>query len=91
MALAKLQAGAKPEFSSILESLQLGGEGKTVSLMFSLPSEVIDMIAALGAQHRADPDKDDDHDEDEDEDVDSDEPPQPPEPPMPPAPPRPPR
>jgi hypothetical protein len=88
MALAKLQAGGKPEFNSIMESLQLGGEGKTVSLMFSLPSEVIDMIAALGAQHRADPDDDDDDVEDEDDDAD--EPPQPPEPPMPPAPPRPP-
>jgi hypothetical protein len=89
MALAKLQAGAKPEFNSILESLQLGGEGKTVSLMFSLPSEVIDMIAALGAHHRADPD--DDHHRDDEDDNDSDaEPPQPPAPPMPPAPPRPP-
>ena len=89
MALAKLQAGAKPEFNAIMESLQLGGEGKTVSLMFSLPSEVIDMIAALGAQHRADPD-DEDRDDDDDDDDDDPEPPQPPDPPMPPAPPRPP-
>jgi hypothetical protein len=92
MALAKLQAGAKPELNSIMESLQLGGEGKTVSLMFSLPSEVIDMIAAFGGQHRADRDDDhrDDDEDDEDDDADDIEPPQPPEPPAPPAPPRPP-
>ena len=88
MALAKLQAGAKPEFNSIMESLQLGGEGKTVSLMFSLPSEVIDMIAALGAQHRADPDDDDDDDDDdEDEHADPPHPPASPHPPVPPLPP----
>jgi hypothetical protein len=89
MALAKLQVGSKPELTSILDSLQLGGEGKTVSLAFSLPTEVIDMIAALGGHNRADRDDDDDFDDDRDED-DSAEPPQPPQPPEPPAPPRPP-
>jgi hypothetical protein len=89
VALAKLQAGAKPELNTIMDSLQLGGEGKTVSLAFSLPSEVIDMIAALGAHHRADRDDNHRHDNDDDDDPDA-EPPQPPAPPTPPSPPRPP-
>ncbi|MGH9348966.1 MAG: hypothetical protein ACRD26_17045 [Vicinamibacterales bacterium] len=74
VALARLQAGTKPELNAIMDSLQLGGEGRTVSLAFSLPSEVIDMLGAFGAPHG---DRDD-------------EPPQPPEPPRPPAPPLPP-
>jgi hypothetical protein len=88
MALAKLQASAKPELNVMMDSLQLGGDGKTVSLAFSLPTEVIDMLGALGANHRrgADPDPD----PDPDFDFDAPEPPAPPQPPTPPAPPRPP-
>jgi hypothetical protein len=85
MALAKLQADAKPELTAVMESLQLGGEGKTVSLAFSLPSEIIDMIGAMGARHG---DDHDDRDDDEDFDI---EPPQPPVPPVPPVPPLPPQ
>jgi hypothetical protein len=48
MALAKMQAGSKPEFQAMMQSLQLGGTGKTVQLSFSLPGEVFD---ALGAMH----------------------------------------
>ena len=85
VALAKLQGGAKPELATILDSLQLGGEGKTVSLTFALPSEVIDMLGALAGHHRGDPDEDDeDHDDKDDPRF------EPPEPPEPPAPPRPP-
>ena len=88
VALAKLQGGAKPELATILDSLQLGGEGKTVSLTFALPSEVIDMLGTLAGHHRGDRDEDEqDRDDDDDPRV---EPPQPPEPPEPPAPPRPP-
>jgi hypothetical protein len=90
MALAKLQAGAKPELGTIMDSLQLGGEGKTVSLAFSLPSEVIDMLGAL-AHPNGDPDHDMDEDDDRDEDFDAPEPPEPPQPPAPPQPPSPPR
>ena len=96
VALAKLQTTTKPELATILDSLQLGGEGKTVSLAFSLPSEVIDMIGALTRSHRgphgADPDPDVEHDDDDDDDDDEDdeaEPPQPPTPPRPPTPPQP--
>jgi len=38
-----------PEFGELLNSLQLGGQGKTVSLGFSIPSEVIDALAAIAA------------------------------------------
>jgi hypothetical protein len=31
----------------MLDSLQLGGEGKTVSLGFSVPPEAVDVLAAL--------------------------------------------
>jgi hypothetical protein len=47
MALAKMQAGNKPEFQSMMQSLQLGGTGKTVQLSFSVPAEVFDAIGGL--------------------------------------------
>lgn len=54
MALAKLQAGSRPEFASLLQSFQLGGTGKTVSLSFDLPSSVIDALGAMASQHHRD-------------------------------------
>jgi hypothetical protein len=87
MALARLQSNAKPELTTMMNSLELGGQGKTVSLAFSVPSEVIDMLGAIGAEHhRAEPD-----DIDPDPDYDVDVPPVPPVPPTPPEPPLPPR
>ena len=50
MALGKLQAGSKPEVQTMLQSLELGGEGKTVSLSFSVPAEIFDSLGAL--EHR---------------------------------------
>lgn len=50
LALARLQVGARPEFADVLNSLQIGGQGTTVSLGFSIPSEVIDTIGAIAAQ-----------------------------------------
>ena len=35
LALAKLQAGAKPELQPMMQSLELGGTGKTVALSFA--------------------------------------------------------
>ena len=72
VALARLQSGNAPQLATIIDSLQLGGEGKTVSLAFAFPPEVIDMLGALGKRHA---DRDD-HPEVE--------PPQQPEPPQPP-------
>jgi hypothetical protein len=87
MALGRLQSNARPELTTMMDSLELGGQGKTVSLAFSVPSEVIDMLGAFGARHhRADPD-----DADPDPDYDLDAPPVPPVPPTPPEPPQPPR
>ena len=48
VALAKLQAGAKPEYQAVLQSLELGGTGKTVALSFSVPIEVFDVIGQHG-------------------------------------------
>jgi hypothetical protein len=45
MALAKLQAGSKPELQPLLQSLQLGGTGTTVALSFEVPEAFIDAIA----------------------------------------------
>jgi hypothetical protein len=44
MALAKLQATSKPEYQAMLQSLELGGSGKTVALSFSVPAQVFDVI-----------------------------------------------
>jgi len=83
MALARMQAGARPELNTMMNSLELGGEGNTVSLAFSVPSEVIDMLGALGAHERRGPRQPGGPDDD------LPEPPAPPVPPVPPLPPQP--
>jgi len=50
MALGRLQTSQHPELAEFLNSVQLSGDGKTVSLSFSLPSDVIDALGALRAQ-----------------------------------------
>ena len=47
VALARLQTRQSAELTAMLSSLQLGGEGRTVSLAFSLPPEVIEALAAM--------------------------------------------
>jgi hypothetical protein len=50
LALARLQAGNKPELQALVSSLQVSGSGRTVALSFSLPTEAIDALgAAAGA------------------------------------------
>lgn len=44
MALGKLQTGGKPEVQAMMQSLQLGGTGKSVVLSFSVPSEIFEML-----------------------------------------------
>ena len=44
LALAKMQAGSKPELQALINSLQLSGSGKTVSLSFEIPPQVIELI-----------------------------------------------
>jgi hypothetical protein len=50
MALARMQTGNQAGLTELLNSLQLGGEGKTVSLTFSLPPEILDALGAIRAQ-----------------------------------------
>jgi hypothetical protein len=50
VALIRIQAGQQPEFAEVLNSVQLSGEGKTVSLGFSVPAATIDRLGALTAQ-----------------------------------------
>jgi hypothetical protein len=47
MALAKLQAGQRTEFSALVNSLELGGTGKTVAIGFALDTAIIDALGAL--------------------------------------------
>ena len=47
LALAKMQSGGRPELQTLMQSLELGGTGQTVSIAFTVPSEVFDLIAAL--------------------------------------------
>jgi hypothetical protein len=44
LALGKLQTGGKPEMQAMMQSLELGGTGKTVALSFAVPAELFDMI-----------------------------------------------
>lgn len=46
LALVRLQAASKPEVETLLQSLQLVGDGRTVALSFTIPSEVIDVFAS---------------------------------------------
>lgn len=48
LALAKLQAGSKPELQQVVDSLQVTGDGKTVSMQFSLPTGIFDALEQLG-------------------------------------------
>jgi hypothetical protein len=52
LALAKLGSGAKPELESMMQSLELGGTGKTVSLSFAIPAELFDVIGAMANQRK---------------------------------------
>ena len=52
LALAKMQAGSKPGMKEMVDSLQLTGDGKTVSVAFTVPSEVLDVFEAMSKAHR---------------------------------------
>jgi hypothetical protein len=54
LALARLQAGNRPEIQAMVSSLQVSGSGRTVALSFSLPSEAIEALgAAAGAAKKS--------------------------------------
>jgi hypothetical protein len=44
MGLAKMQAGSNPSAQLMMQSLELGGTGKTVALSFNVPAEVFDAV-----------------------------------------------
>lgn len=50
MALGRLQASSQPGLQSLLQSLDLGGTGRTVGLSFNVSPEVIDALEALVLQ-----------------------------------------
>jgi hypothetical protein len=47
LALGKLQAGSRPEIQTMMQSLELGGTGKTVALSFDVPLQVFDLLDSL--------------------------------------------
>jgi hypothetical protein len=53
VALGRMQAGPNhPEIADFINSLQLTGQGKTVSLGFAVPSAMIDALGAFRAGRR---------------------------------------
>jgi hypothetical protein len=52
LALARMAGGNDPKVAALLQSLQLSGSGRTVTLSITVPIEVFDAIAAArGLQH----------------------------------------
>lgn len=47
LALAKMQSSERPELKTMVESLQLSGEGKNVAVSFTLPSELFEALQQL--------------------------------------------
>jgi hypothetical protein len=45
LALARMQAGSKPELQKLMQSVTLSGSGKTVEMSFALPAELIEAMA----------------------------------------------
>jgi hypothetical protein len=56
MALARLNTRQSAEITALLNSLQLGGDGRTVTVSFTIPAEVVDAFVAL-RQRREPPDQ----------------------------------
>ncbi len=46
LALAKMQSASKPEFDTLMRSVQLTGTGKTVAISFEVPTEFIQAMSA---------------------------------------------
>jgi hypothetical protein len=47
VAMVKLQADSKPELRPLVDSLQLGGDGRTVAVGFSVPSQLFDALEQM--------------------------------------------
>ncbi len=48
LALAKLQAGTEPGMKQLVDSLQITGDGKTITMQFSLPTEAFELLEQMG-------------------------------------------
>ena len=53
VALAQLQTFGNPDLQAILDSLQTGGEGTSVTLSFQVPSEAVEFLLSLVAPRDA--------------------------------------
>jgi hypothetical protein len=47
MALAKMQAGNAPQLQAMMQSLELGGTGKTVAISFDVPASVFELASGM--------------------------------------------
>jgi hypothetical protein len=47
LAMAKMQAGNKPGLQQLADSMVISGDGNTVSLAFSIPSELLDVLEGM--------------------------------------------
>jgi hypothetical protein len=47
LAMARMQAANKPALQQLADSMILSGDGKTVALSFSIPTEVLDVLESL--------------------------------------------
>ena len=54
MALARLNTRQSAELSALLNSLQLGGDGRTVFLTFAVPAEMVEAFVALHQRRERD-------------------------------------
>jgi hypothetical protein len=50
LALARMQAGQHAELAEVVNSLELGGQGTTVTLGFTVPPSVIDLLGTMRGQ-----------------------------------------
>ncbi len=52
LAMAKMQAASKPGMQQLADSLVISGEGNSVALAFSIPSEVLDVLEGMAKGRR---------------------------------------
>src|SRR5262245_2276232 len=52
MSLVKLQGSSQPGLATVMQSLELGGTGKTVTLSFDIPPSLLATLASLKQAHQ---------------------------------------
>ncbi|MGE3273628.1 MAG: hypothetical protein AB7O67_00860 [Vicinamibacterales bacterium] len=52
LALARMQSGNNPGLKAMVDTVQLTGDGRSVSLSFTIPTEVFEALEALGRQRQ---------------------------------------